>query len=524
MMAFASVLLVLLRLLLAVVFVVSAFAKVADHDGFRLSLESFGVPGGVRPLAAWLVPALELLIALALLPAASAWLAAACALGLLLLFTLVIIVNLVGGRRPDCHCFGQLSTRPVGWGSVARNGLLIGAAAAVVGVRGPVNAGPSMVAWVARLSLGDQLGVAAVVVVLALVGAQAWMFTHLLRQNGRLLLRLDALEAALVRAGLPPGMAERPALADPDVGLPAGAPAPAFRLERLDGGVSAMTDLLAPGRPLALAFVDPHCGPCGALLPELAQWERALAGEVTLALITSGTMEANNGKLSGHGLRHVLVQKSREVSDAYQAPGTPSMVLVEPGGTIGSPVAPGRDAIRGLMARFTAARHQPGALPVWSGPAARNGSNGHHQDGGTVAPSRIGQPAPELRLADLDGKQVSLRSFRGHPALVLFWNPGCGFCQGMLEDLKTWETRRSGASPSLLVISAGSVEANRAMRLRSAVVLDTGFESGRAFGASGTPSAVLVDKDGRIASEVVVGARAVLALAAGQDTAMQAGV
>ncbi|HEV3291717.1 MAG TPA: MauE/DoxX family redox-associated membrane protein, partial [Streptosporangiaceae bacterium] len=146
-MTIASVLLVLLRLVLAAVFVVSAFAKAADHDGFSSSLKSFGIPARLRPLAAWLVPALELLTALALLPAASAWLAAASALGLLLLFTLVIVVNLVKGRRPDCHCFGQLSARPVGWGSVARNGLLIGAAAAVVAVRGPVNAGPSMVAW-----------------------------------------------------------------------------------------------------------------------------------------------------------------------------------------------------------------------------------------------------------------------------------------------------------------------------------------------------------------------------------------
>ena len=64
-------------------------------------------------------------------------------------------------------------------------------------------------AWVARLSLGDQLGVAAVVVVLTLVGAQASMSARIFAADGRLLLRLDALEAALVRAGLPPGMAER---------------------------------------------------------------------------------------------------------------------------------------------------------------------------------------------------------------------------------------------------------------------------------------------------------------------------
>jgi len=45
------------------------------------------------------------------------------------------------------------------------------------------------------------------------------------------------------------------------------------------------------------------------------------------------------------------------------------------------------------------------------------------------------------------------------------------------------------------------------------VVLDQHFAVGRAFGANGTPSAVLVDEEGKVASEVAVGAQAVLELA-----------
>jgi hypothetical protein len=51
------------------------------------------------------------------------------------------------------------------------------------------------------------------------------------------------------------------------------------------------------------------------------------------------------------------------------------------------------------------------------------------------------------------------------------------------------------------------------MDLRSPVVLDQEFAVGFAFGASGTPSAVLVDEGGKVASEVAVGAEAVLELA-----------
>jgi len=98
---------------------------------------------------------------------------------------------------------------------------------------------------------------------------------------------------------------------------------------------------------------------------------------------------------------------------------------------------------------------------------------------------------------------------------VLFWNPGCGFCQQMLPDLKAWEANPPPGAPQLLIVSAGTVEANQALELRSPIVLDHGFSTGRAFGATGTPSAVLVDAQGHIASPVAVGAPAVLALAAG---------
>src|SRR5918911_1877876 len=92
-------------------------------------------------------------------------------------------------------------------------------------------------------------------------------------------------------------------------------------------------------------------------------------------------------------------------------------------------------------------------------------------------------------------------------------NPGCGFCQQMLPDLKEWEAKPPEEAPKLLVVSAGTEEANREMGLSSPIVLDQQFAVGRAFGVAGTPSAVLVDKEGKIASEVAVGAPAVLALA-----------
>ncbi len=64
------------------------------------------------------------------------------------------------------------------------------------------------------------------------------------------------------------------------------------------------------------------------------------------------------------------------------------------------------------------------------------------------------------------------------------------------------------------MVSTDSVESNQAMGLRSPVLLDPdGMRVGRLFGATGTPMAVLVDAEGKIASELAAGAPAVLALA-----------
>jgi hypothetical protein len=84
----------------------------------------------------------------------------------------------------------------------------------------------------------------------------------------------------------------------------------------------------------------------------------------------------------------------------------------------------------------------------------------------------------------------------------------------MLADLQAWEANLPAGAPKLLVVSTDSVADNQAMGLRSPMLLDQdGMRVGRLFGANGTPMAVLVDAEGKIASEVAAGAPAVLALA-----------
>jgi hypothetical protein len=77
-----------------------------------------------------------------------------------------------------------------------------------------------------------------------------------------------------------------------------------------------------------------------------------------------------------------------------------------------------------------------------------------------MAPARAkpAEPAPAMRLPDLAGKTVDLAGFRRKETMLLFWNPGCGFCQQMVDDVKALERHRAGsvegsaASPSQLIL------------------------------------------------------------------------
>jgi peroxiredoxin len=191
-------------------------------------------------------------------------------------------------------------------------------------------------------------------------------------------------------------------------------------------------------------------------------------------------------------------------------------VLISPDGKVASPVAGGAEGIRGLLSYAVGERAQLPMQPHQhqaEGQPCPNCGKVHAAAPTIPAAREIGEPAPEVKLADLEGKTVELKDFRGKATLVLFWDTGCGFCQQMLPDLKGWESKTPEGAPELLVVSAGSEEANKEMGLSSTVVLDQQFSAGRAFGASGTPSAVLVDVEGKIASGVAVGAPAVLDLA-----------
>jgi uncharacterized membrane protein YphA (DoxX/SURF4 family)/peroxiredoxin len=336
------------RLFLAAVFALSGVAKLADQAGSRQAMIAFGLPRSLATPLGRLLPLAELAVAAALVPAVAAWWGALGALALLLAFVVGIGANLAQGRKPDCRCFGQLHSTPVGWKTLARNGLLMAVAAFIVW-KGTENAGPSTVGWVGDLTATQLFGLLFGLVIVALLGIQGWFIFHLLRQNGRVLMRLRALEAA--SGVISPGNGSQPGPS-----LPVGSVGPAFSLPDLRGEQLTLDDLRAAGKPVVLIFTSPGCDSCAELLPKIAGWQDKYSEKLTISLISDQSIEKNRTKFAEHSVHYVLVQKDWEVAGSYGADATPSAVLITPTGAVGSPLAEGPEAIETLIAQAIGAR------------------------------------------------------------------------------------------------------------------------------------------------------------------------
>jgi peroxiredoxin/uncharacterized membrane protein YphA (DoxX/SURF4 family) len=333
--------LLIARFLLAAVFAVAGVAKLADRPGSRQALQGFHVPEALVPAGSIVLPLAELAVSLALLLTVSAWWGALGALALLLTFVVGIGISLARGEAPDCHCFGQIHSEPAGWSTILRNAILL-FIAGFVAWQGPGQVGPSTTDWVSRLTGGERATLGTGLILLATIAAQGWFVFNLLRQMGRLVVRMESLESTIV--SLATHGAELPLEATPAT-LPI---APAFALSGLYGETVTLGYLLDPGKPLLLLFASSDCGPCTLALTEASRWQVEKSAHFTVVPIIQGTVEAVRDKATQLGLSNVLLQDP-DVAEGYGAQTMPSGVLISADGSIGSAVAEGPDAITALF-------------------------------------------------------------------------------------------------------------------------------------------------------------------------------
>jgi peroxiredoxin/uncharacterized membrane protein YphA (DoxX/SURF4 family) len=352
------------RLLLAAVFLLAGVTKLFDHAGSRKALRDFGLPEVLTSPAAVLLPLCELAVFALLLSADLAWQAAWTALGLLVIFLLAMAVALVRGRKPDCHCFGQLHAEPVGWATFIRNIVLAGCAAGVIAA-GPGRSGADVWSWLGGLDGRRKIAVAAacVVVLLFLRMFAAMQETPEPAAETPELLPLRPKRTAPAPAAYEP-TSEGPAheiKASAGVGLPIGTSAPDFELPDLNGQKHSLASLLEGHQQIVFLFVNPFCKPCQTVVDNLPKWTRQLPGLPQVVVISQGTAQQNAAKVKEGGPTQVLLQQGLEIAGAYDCTMTPAAVVVGADRCIKTNAAVGSPAIWELLSSCAKAAVTAGA-------------------------------------------------------------------------------------------------------------------------------------------------------------------
>ncbi|HEY9287591.1 MAG TPA: redoxin domain-containing protein [Candidatus Dormibacteraeota bacterium] len=323
---------------------------------------------------------------------------------------------------------------------------------------------------------------------LVLVGALVYL---LMRQHGQTLLlheqlkqRITGVEAALQARPSQPAAAS--AESKPSVGLSVGSLAPAFDLPDLAANRRTLEGYR--GKELVIAFFSTSCGFCLQMASRLGSIP---ADGPQMVLIANGERsQLERMAQENRWACDVLLAPDMSLMDAYQTTGTPTGYLLDASGRIASALAVGADAL------FTLARAEP--LPG----GAANGT-------GALTP---GTPAPDFRLPDLDGRLRTPADYRGKPAMMVFFNPECGFCAQLAPKLRDLPA----GAPQLIVMSRGDKKVNRQLAAengwKATVLLEPGWEVASAYRTNATPTGYLIDAEGRIASALAVGEEGVLRL------------
>jgi peroxiredoxin len=502
-----EVVLLVARLVLALVFGVAGIAKAADRTGSLRAVTEFGVPKWLTTPLSWGLPFIEILIALALVPLSTAWWGSIAALAMLLIFTAAIGINLARGRSPDCHCFGKLHSEPVSLGTLARDLVLVAVAGLVV-AQGRNNPGLSALSWLKELRTAEVTLLILGTCLVGLLAVATVFLNRMLKQQAKLLSGIEAVRIAVSEDG-EHGTIVRKEAAPPQEGLPIGAMAPRFSLSTVNSDAISLDDLLEQGKSVLLVFASPNCWGCKVLLPVVRVWQTDYANQLTVAVVSKGTLEENRSQMAKYEINDLLVDEDSEVSDNYQAKWSPAAVLINPDGRIASHLSLGDGAIRQWL------RNLISSGQLQNTGVDENDSSVHiPQVALNYAVRKIGEPAPSFELKDLSGKLVRLQDLRGSTTLLLFWHPRCKICKTLSYDLLAWEEHPPAGAPKLVFVAHGEPKEIKAgnKRFKSTTLLDPSFDIAPLFGTKFTPSAILIDSEGRIASSLAIRADNVRAL------------
>jgi peroxiredoxin len=329
---------------------------------------------------------------------------------------------------------------------------------------------------------------------LSVLGVAAFSL-QLLAQQGRLLLRVERLEASLADAGI--------SLSDALEGVPVGTVL-SFELPDLEGQRHALAD--HAGRRVLLVNWSPDCSFCDMVAADLSEVEPALDEKgVDLVLLSRGEAQANRELVKHYGLAGSVLLADDDASlKAFSKVGTPAAYLVDEHGQVATSLVLGADKVAELAREVAGTgRRLPTQKPLSQSRLERSGL-------------KPGTQAPPFTLPDLDGGEVSLEDHAGRRHLLVFSDPHCEPCMEVAPRLAELHGDARASGLMILMVSRGDPAENREKRdrldLPFPIGLQRSWEISRAYGIFSTPVAFLIDEEGRIAHEVAIGPQPILDL------------
>jgi peroxiredoxin len=120
-------------------------------------------------------------------------------------------------------------------------------------------------------------------------------------------------------------------------------------------------------------------------------------------------------------------------------------------------------------------------------------------------PPAAGDKAADFHLTDLDGKTVSLSSFRGKVVFLNLWATWCGPCREEMPSMETLYEELKG-NKDFVMLGVSEDEKGKSVVLPYVqkngyhfdILLDPENKVGDSYGVSGVPETFIIDRQGRI--------------------------
>ena len=143
---------------------------------------------------------------------------------------------------------------------------------------------------------------------------------------------------------------------------------------------------------------------------------------------------------------------------------------------------------------------------VWIGISAE----GQVSDNHSIPAPRPDFPAPDFSLVNLDGQEVQLSDFRGHPVIVNFW---ASWCQPCRAEMATFQEIFVAYKEQGFVFLAVNSQENRAnafdfaqsRALTFPILLDEDGKVSNRYRVLSLPATFFINKDGKIIDVVYGG-------------------